>query len=460
LFGIELSPARRQANAVAAAPVSSGAGRGWFPMIIREPFTGAWQQNQEITVPTALSYVPVFACTTLIAQDIGKMRLRLVEYDAETGVWTEAASNAFSPVLRRPNRYQLINKFLEQWIVSKLSQGNAYVLLQRDRREVVVAMYVLDPSKVTPLVAPDGSVFYKLGSSDLVGLPDGFPAVPASEIIHDPMVPLFHPLIGVSPIYACGLTALQGMKIQDNSTTFFATGSNPGGVLTAPGAIDDATAKRLKDYWDSNYSGANVGKVAILGDGLKYEAMSVNAVDAQLIEQLKWTTEAICACFHVPAALIDASHQPPYANSEPLVQQYYSQCLQTLIVSLELHLDDGLGLTTVAGHTYGTEFDIDDLLWMDTATRTKAATDSVTGGVLKIDEARRKYFGVGPVVGGDTPYMQQQMVSVAALAERDATDWLSKPAPVAPPPPPPDDDLDLASFASHLTAGVFDVHES
>jgi hypothetical protein len=131
-----------------------------------------------------------------------------------------------------------------------------------------------------------------------------------------------------------------------------------------------------------------------------------------------------------------------------------------LIVSLELHLDDGLGLTTVAGHTYGTEFDIDDLLWMDTATRTKAATDSVTGGVLKIDEARRKYFGVGPVVGGDTPYMQQQMVSVAALAERDATDWLSKPAPVAPPPPPPDDDLDLASFASHLTAGVFDVHES
>ena len=124
--------------------------------------------------------------------------------------------------------------------------------------------------------------------------------MPAREIIHDLMMPLFHPLIGVSPIYACGIVALQGLNIQANSSQFFASGSNPGGVLTAPGAIDDSTAQRLKACWDANYTGANVGKVAVLGDGLKYEAMSVNAVDAQLIEQLKWTTETVCACYHVP----------------------------------------------------------------------------------------------------------------------------------------------------------------
>jgi HK97 family phage portal protein len=447
LFGFEISLARRAA--VAASPVSSSAGRGWLG-VIRESFTGAWQQNAEIAVPTALSYVPVFACTTLIASDIGKLRLRLVEEDAH-GIWTETTSPAFSPVLRKPNRYQLINKFLEQWLVSKLTHGNTYVLKQRDGRGVVVALYVLDPTQVRPLVAPDGSVFYQLGRSDLAGLPDALPAIPASEVIHDLMVPLFHPLIGVSPIYACALTVLQGMKIQENSTTFFASGSNPGGVLTAPGAINDDTAKRLKEYWDTNYTGPNVGKVAVLGDGLKYEPMSVNAVDAQLIDQLKLGSEWIYASYHVPGALIDSSHQPPYANSEPLVQQYYSQCLQTLIVSLELHLDDGLGLATVEGHTYGTEFDIDDLLWMDTATRTKAATDSVTGGVLKVNEARKKYFGVGPVVGGDTPYMQQQMFSLAALAERDAQDPFAKPAAPSAPPPGADD------FAKELDEELVDV---
>jgi HK97 family phage portal protein len=445
LLGFELTRATARAVAGARPLPVAGSGR-WFPLV-RDPFPGAWQSNQELGVPSLLSYAAVFACTTLIAQDIGKLRLRLVEQDA-SGIWNEVTAPAFSPVLRKPNRYQRINKFVEQWIVSKLTHGNAYVLKQRDSRNVVVALYVLDPTKVRPLVAPDGSVFYQLDANDLTGIEEAL-AVPASELIHDPMVPLFHPLIGVSPLYACATVALQGLKIQENSTTFFAGGSNPGGILTAPGSIDDTTAKRLKEYWDANYSGANVGKVAVLGDNLKYEPMSVNAVDSQLIEQLKWTTETICACYHVPAALIDASHQPPYANSEPLVQQYFSQCLQSLIVSMELALDEGIGLTT-ADRVYGTEFDVDDLIWMDTKTKTDAATSGVTGGVLKPNEARKKYFGIGPVSGGDTPYMQQQMVSIAALAERDASDWL---APT--PPPPPDDEeeeeLFLAAFSGALT---------
>jgi HK97 family phage portal protein len=431
LFGIELTRARARA---AAVPVSGSGRGGWYP-VIREPFTGAWQQNAEVSGQTALSYAAVFSCTTLIASDIGKVRLRLVERNDE-GIWTEVAVPAFSPVLRKPNRYQTINKFLEQWMVSKLVHGNTYALKQRDERRVVTALYVLDPRKVTPLIAPDGSVYYELQRDDLAGIAEDTTAiaVPASEIIHDLMVPLFHPLVGVTPIYACGQVALQGLNIQDSSTSFFANGSAPGGVILVPGSVDQATADRIKENWQSKYSGPNVGRVGLLADGMKYEPMTVNANDAQLIEQLKWTTETICACYHVPAALIDSSHQPPYANSEPLVQQYFAQCLQCLIVALENALDDGLGLLDVPGHVYGTEFDIADLIWMDTKSKTDAATSAVMGGVLSPDEARKQYFGFGSVKGGDSPYMQQQMFSLAALAERDADDPFSKPVvPTAPP---------------------------
>jgi len=454
LFGLELTRARTRAVPVGATAVSPRG--GWWP-IVREPFTGAWQQNQDGTVPTALAYPAVFACTTLIASDIGKLRLRLVEQDA-AGIWRETTSPAFSPVLRKPNRYQIIQKFLEQWIVSKLTHGNTYVLKQRDQRGVVVALYVLDPQAVKPLVAPDGAVYYQLGASELAGItPEGTAvAVPASEVIHDLMVPLFHPLIGVSPIYACGLVALQGLNIQSNSSTFFASGSNPGGVLTAPGSITDETARRLKEYWDTAYSGANVGKVAVLGDGLKYEAMAMSAVEAQLIDQLKWTVETVCACYHVPVSLVN-SQPVPYANNEPLTQQYFSQCLQALIVALESSLDEGLGLTTVPDRTLGTELDIDDLIWMDAKARTDAAQEGVAGGVLSPDEARQKYFGIGAVPGGDTPYMQQQMFSLKALAERDADAPFSKPAPPAPAEAPAEDDeddVDLGRFTKHLTAGL------
>jgi len=453
LFGFELTRARPRAVPAGATAVSARG--GWWP-VVREPYTGAWQHNQECSVPSVLGSPAVFACTTLIASDIGKLRLRLVEQDA-AGIWRETTSPAFSPVLRKPNRYQIINKFLEQWLVSKLTHGNTYVLKQRDNRGVVVALYVLDPQSVKPLVAPDGAVYYQLGASELAGItPEGTAvAVPASEIIHDLMVPLFHPLCGVSPIYACGLAALQGLNIQDNSSTFFASGSNPGGVLTAPGSITDETAQRLKAYWDSAYSGANVGKVAVLGDGLKYEAMSVNAVDAQLVEQLKWTVETVCACYHVPVSLVN-SQPVPYANNEPLTQQYFSQCLQALIVALENSLDEGLGLTTVPDRTLGTELDIDDLIWMDSKTRTDAAQQGVAGGVLSPNEARAKYFGLGEVVGGNTPYLQQQQFSLRALSERDADAPFAKPAPAAPADSPADDedDVDLAQFTKRLTAGL------
>ena len=49
-------------------------------------------------------------------------------------------------MLRKPNRYQTRIKFVEQWMMSKLTAGNTYVLKQRDERSVVTALYVLDPA--------------------------------------------------------------------------------------------------------------------------------------------------------------------------------------------------------------------------------------------------------------------------------------------------------------------------
>ena len=413
---------------------SRSSGGPWFPLV-REPYAGAWQRNDEQSVDTVLSYFAVYACVTQIASDIGKLCLRLVVQD-EDGIWTETENPAFSPVLRKPNRFQTANKFVECWISSKLLFGNTYVLKQRDARGVVVALYVLSPQRVRVLVAPDGSIYYELARDDLAELQDGALVVPASEIIHDTMVPIYHPLIGLSPITACGLAAVEGLAIQRNSANLFSTGSRPGGVLSAPGAIPQEKADRLAKIWNENFTGANFGRVAVVGDGLKYDAISINAIDAQLIEQLKWTAENVCSCFHVPGFMIGIGQAPAYGSVEPLVQQYYSQCLQSLIVNFERALDDGLGiLQKVQGTQYGTEFDIDDLIWMDTRTRAEAATKA--SGTLSPNETRKKYYGAPPVDGGDSPMVQQQYYSLESLAKRDAADPFAKPTPAAPPAAPP-----------------------
>src|SRR3546814_19841370 len=93
--------------------------------------------------------------------------------------------------------------------------------------------------------------------------------------------------------------------------------------------------------------------VAVFGDGLKFEPMRMTSVDAQMIEQLKWTAEAVCSCFHVPAYKIGVGTPPAYNNIEALQQDYYSTCLQILIEDMELCQDEGLALPA----NYGTELD-------------------------------------------------------------------------------------------------------
>jgi HK97 family phage portal protein len=247
------------------------------------------------------SYHAVYACITLIANDIGKLRHKLVEQDPKTRIWSETTNSAFSPVLRRPNNYQNHIQFKEWWITSKLINGNAYALKQRDGRGVVTALYLLDPLRVKPLVTPTAEVYYELKSDNMAGLEAENVVVPASEIIHDRMNCLFHPLIGTSPIFAAGVAATQGINIQNNSATFFGNASRPSGVLTAPGAIGQETADRLKEAWETKFSGENAGKVAVLGDGLKYERMTMSAEESQLIDQLKWTAEVVLLSLPCPS---------------------------------------------------------------------------------------------------------------------------------------------------------------
>ncbi len=446
VFGFEITRVKSMTQ-----QVPSQHGGGWWPLI-KEPFSGAWQRNKSWKLDSVLAHHAVYTCVTLIASDIGKLRPKLVR-KTNAGIWEEGENPAFSPVLRKPNHYQNHIQFKEWWITSKLIRGNTYALKRRDNRGVVTALYLLDPTRVKVLVAPDGSVFYELMQDNLSGLEEQAIRVPASEIIHDRMNCLFHPLVGVSPIFASGLAAHVGLTIEENAAGFFGNGSNPSGALTAPGTIPQATADRIKDHWERNYSGENSGKVAVLGDGLKFEPMRMSAVDAQMIEHLKWTAETVCATFHVPAFKVGVGSMPTYNNAEILNQIYYSDCLQSHIEQFELAMDEGLGLTDKKdGTLWGVELDLDALLRMDSATQIESLGKGVGAGIMAPNEARRK-IDLGPVTGGATPYLQQQNYSLAALDARDR----DNPAPGQSPQDdePPDPDEGAAEARAMLKAWEF-----
>jgi len=169
---------------------------------------------------------------------------------------------------------------------------------------------------------------------------------------------------------------------------------------------------------ERNYSNENAGSVAVVGDNLKFQQLTMTAVDAQLVDQLKLSAEMVCGVFHVPHYKVGIGEVPVRTGIEALNLEYYTQALQKLIEDAEGCLDRALGL----GPDIGVEFDIDALLRMDTAARVAAMKDAIGSGGFSPDEARKKFFDMGPTEGGDSPYLQQQNFSLQALAKRDALD--------------------------------------
>lgn len=393
----------------------SGGNRNNFGSWIREPFAGAWQQNFEASREDILGYHAVYACVTLIANDISKLPVTLHKKDPTNKIWEETENSAFSPVLKKPNKRQNRLQFFERWVLSTLIHGNAYILKERDNRNVVTSLFVLDPEKVTVLVTDQGDVFYQLSPDNVHGLTESV-TVPASEIIHDRMNPLYHELIGISPIYACALPVIQGREIQKSASWFFKNQGRPGGILTAPGAVSDETVEQLRAYWETNYTGNNAGKVAVLADGLQYKAFdTINAQTSQVIEQLKWTAEVVCSVFHVPPYKIGVGSTPTSGNVENENIRYFSEALQKRIEDMEELLAEGLALPK----EYSIFFDVDNLWRMDSKTLMETQEVGTKAGILMINEARRK-LNKPPIEGGNTAYLQEQNYSLAALAKRDA----------------------------------------
>lgn len=415
-----------------------GAFGGSWVRMVEESFPGAWQQNVTLrSTRDLLAYPPVYACVTLIAGDIAKLRMRLTKR-TDDDIWLESAISPSSPFLlplRRPNPYQTPYQFWTAWAISRVLNGNAYVLKVRDNRGMgegngnVRQLHVLDPCLVCPKVFEEtGEVFYELRRDYLSGIDTESVVVPASEIIHDRVTPLWHPLIGVAPLYAAALSGTQGVNIQTNSAKFFENMSRPSGMLIAPGAINKEQMAAIKEAWETNYGANNMGKTAVLGDGMKYEPMSVPANDSQLTDQWKLSALGVAMAFHVPPYKIGLQSDLKFNNMAQQDMDYYKQCLQTHMESMEQSLDSGLELPV----GYRSQFDERMLFRMDPLSRAQAAGEAIKASYMAPNEARRDE-DMPPVTGGNEPLSQQQNWPLSVLAKRDPPTSNPAPPPVAEP---------------------------
>jgi HK97 family phage portal protein len=191
---------------------------------------------------------------------------------------------------------------------------------------------------------------------------------------------------------------------------------------------------RLREAFDEQSKDWAKGKMPILGGGLKFEQMSVNSVDAQLIESQRMSQEDIARVFGVPLPIIGDLSKATLSNVEQLISMWLSISLGSLLENIERSLERGFDLPA----DQYVELDVAALLRTDFMGRVDGLTKGVQGGLFTPNEAREKE-GLEPVESGDMPYLQAQMTPLNLLKEMAAAQMAPKveaPSPEAKEPEP------------------------
>src|SRR5207237_7513630 len=109
------------------------------------------------------------------------------------------------------------------------------------------------------------------------------------------------PLGGLSTLALGRKTFGMAQAIERAARSTFANGARPTGVMQSDKPFTGDQRKQAEDLLREKYQGAmNEGRPMLLDNGLKWQSISINPDDAQMLESQAFSVEEICLMFQVP----------------------------------------------------------------------------------------------------------------------------------------------------------------
>lgn len=341
---------------------------------------GETESGAVVTPETAMRHSTVYACVNVLAEDIAK--LPLITYRRDGRKKDRAPEYWLYNLLHDdPNPWQTSVEFRQMMQSHVELSGVAYALKTVVRGETRELLPVV-PSRVEVKQLPDYSLQYTVTMPNGEKLP-----VPADRMFH-----LRGPsLDGVSAMsriaYQRELIGL-GIQLRRHGARVFKNGAMIGGVLEHPKVLSDPAAKRLRESFDEEYSGADKAhKTILLEEGMKFSIAGMNGKDAQFIESMKFTRSEIAGIFRIPPHKIGDLERATFTNIEHQSIEYVTDSLLPRTVRWEQRIAKSL-IPPADRKTYFVEHLVDGLLRGDYQTRTRGYQIAVTTGWMNRNEVR------------------------------------------------------------------------
>lgn len=403
------APAPSVLKAIHGTPIQTTGSSGW--QTATQPVnTMPGVMGISPAANAALASAAVWACCRLISTSLAALPTNLFKITSD-GKQPDPSHPLFGLLTQSPNPMMTLQQWIQPTLLGLLLYGNGYTWVDRINGEVV-GVWPLNPARVSMVLNLDGTFSYYY--SDFRGK---FNVFSEEDIIHFRVFTM-DGYLGLPVLIYHQMTINLANASTAFATALYNNGGQPSGVLEYPGVLQKGQVDRIRQSWADMHSGPqNAGRVAILEEGTKYQAIGIPPEQLQYIQEQKFSVEQIARIFGVPPHLIGAMDKPTYASVEQQSIEFVRYTLYPYVRCLEQGVDKGM-----LEPTHQFRFDLDAFERGDIASRYAAYAIGRQWGWLSPNDVLRKE-DENTFEGGDDYLTPLNMIAV--------------PVGSVPPPPPP-----------------------
>jgi HK97 family phage portal protein len=353
----------------------------------------------------------VYAAVSRKARDAASVPIRVTTRtdDQSTGN-PVPRDHPLATLLRKVNNFMTFSDLVEGTSANLDLTGNAYWLLFSTRRRGPVEMWPLRPDRVE--VIPDSDNYirgyrYRAGA-DVFNFD-------ADQVLHFKEFNPRHDYYGQGALGPAWDSAVITADAHRWNSNILRNAGRLDGVLTADQRLTDDQAEEAMNRFRRLFTGPrNAGKVAVFGQGLKYQSIATTPKDLDFIQAAKMTREEILAAFLVPPVILFLESGDIGRRVEQIRDYFHStirgRCSKIAGTLKEFLVPQFDGDLDVA-------FDVDSAIAQFEDRLTLAQTDDLyIRNRLRTPNELRKRDGLAPLPGGDTPFIATSMVPAEMAA--------------------------------------------
>ena len=282
--------------------------------------------GEPVTTDSAMRLSTVWRCVTLLSDSVSTLPLHVRRGDDPDPIPTP-------PLLQRPSGdFEELGDWLWGVMASLLLRGNAFGLVTARSGAGLQPAQVdlIHPDHMAVTLDPEsGRTVYRLGGQVLD--PGAVWHVKAYPF---PAAPRMPPL-GLSPISHARESIGLGVGAERYAAKLFGDAAVPAGVLTSDQRITQEQAETLRARWDDRHKGRRA--IAVLGDGAKFQAITIAPEEAQFIETQKLNTATIAKFFGLDPRMVggETGGHMDYSSPEQRSTDFLTYSLRPWLYRVE-----------------------------------------------------------------------------------------------------------------------------